>query len=314
MTDEHGGEGCVLVIGSAGTDLIGRARDHLHAGTSNPGQMRVSQGGVARNVAEDLARLGMDVILVTAVGDDAQGQGLLAQAREAGINTDYCLTVKGQATGTYLAILDQEGTLHLAMDDMTVIEAVTPAYLRRHRALFQEAAAVFVDCNLPPSTLATAISAAKKAGVPVAADPTSVSLAQRLAPHLADLWLIIPNESEAGTLCPHPVLHADRNRAIDAARHLVSQGVEIAIIAMAEFGVGYATAHSSGHIPALKTEVVDPTGAGDAMTAAVIFALLNEIPIDEAIRLGASAAALTLQHRGSVVPGLSLELLYDQLR
>jgi pseudouridine kinase len=78
--------------------------------------------------------------------------------------------------------------------------------------------------------------------------------------------------------------------------------------------VVYATAETSGHIPAVETEVVDPTGAGDAMTAAVIFALLNDIPIDEGIRLGASAAALTLRHRGSVVPGLSLELLYDQLR
>jgi pseudouridine kinase len=314
MSDEHVAEGCILVIGSAGVDIIGRASDPLQPRTSNPGQLRVSHGGVARNVAEDLARLGMDVVLITAVGDDPEGYSLLAEARRAGINTDYCLAEKGQTTGTYLAILDQGGALHLAMDDMKVIEAVTPAHLRKHRALFQEAAAVFVDCNLPPNTLAAAVGAARKSGVPVAADPTSVSLAPRLAPHLSDLWLIIPNEAEAGILCPHPVPHADRDRAIDAARHLVSQGVEIAVIAMAEFGVGYATAHTSGHIPALKTEVVDPTGAGDAMTAAVIFALLNDIPMDEAIRLGASAAALTLRHRGSVVPGLTLELLYDQLR
>ena len=81
---------------------------------------------------------------------------------------------------------------------------------------------------------------------------------------------------------------------------------------MAEFGVGYATTESTGHIPAIKTEVVDPTGAGDALSAAVIFALMNDIPIDEAVRLGVSAAALTLRSSGTVAQDLSLERLYQE--
>jgi pseudouridine kinase len=83
---------------------------------------------------------------------------------------------------------------------------------------------------------------------------------------------------------------------------------------MAGFGVAYASPEVSGLVPAVQTVILDPTGAGDALTAAVIFALLNEIPLDEAVKLGASAAALTLRTPGSVVPDLSLELLYDQLR
>jgi pseudouridine kinase len=126
--------------------------------------------------------------------------------------------------------------------------------------------------------------------------------------------MITPNETEASALCPHPVPHADREQALDAARHLVSQGVEAAVVTMAEFGVAYATAQTSGHVPAVKTEILDPTGAGDALAAAILFALQNSIPIDEAVRLGASAAALTLRTSGSVVPDLSIERLYDQLR
>jgi pseudouridine kinase len=90
-------------------------------------------------------------------------------------------------------------------------------------------------------------------------------------------------------------------------------GVDIAIITMAEFGLGYADANRSGHVPALYTEIVDPTGAGDALTAAVIFALLNDIPLDEAVRLGLSAAALTLRSPGTVAADLSIEKLYDGL-
>jgi pseudouridine kinase len=82
---------------------------------------------------------------------------------------------------------------------------------------------------------------------------------------------------------------------------------------MAEFGVSYATSETSGHIPAVRTQIIDPTGGGDALSATVIYALLNGIPLDEAIRLGVSAASLTLRHRGAVLPDLSLELLYEHL-
>jgi pseudouridine kinase len=307
-------EGPILVIGSAGLDLVGRADSALQDGTSNPGALRTSLGGVARNVAENLARLGAEIILITAVGDDSQGHRLLEQTAGAGVNIEHSLVMPGETTGSYLALLDQTGRLRIGMDDMRVIEAITPQHLNERRDLFKSAQAVFVDANLPAKTLTRAVSIASRAKVPIAANPTSVSLAPAIAPHLDRLWLITPNEAEAGAICPHEIPHADADRAIEAARHLVSEGVGIVIITMAEFGLGYASAESSGHVPALKTEIVDPTGAGDALTAAVMFALLNGVPLDEAVRVGLSAAALTLRTPGSVVADLSLETLYDQLR
>ncbi len=304
----------VLVIGSAGLDIIGRAGGELRFRTSNPGRVRFSLGGVARNVAENLACLGSAVSLITAVGDDPQGRQLLDHARQSGIDTEHCLAVEGTTTGAYLAVLDETGNLHLALDDMHAVDAITAQHLRNHKQAFESAGAVFVDANLPPATLAAAFSLATRYEVPVIADPTSASLAARLLPHLQSVYMITPNEAEASALCPHPVPHADRDRALDAARHLVASGVDVAIITMAEFGVAYASPQTGGHIPAVKTEIHDPTGAGDALTAAVIFALQNAIPLDEAVRLGASAAALTLRTSGSVVPGLSLEMLYDELR
>jgi pseudouridine kinase len=87
----------------------------------------------------------------------------------------------------------------------------------------------------------------------------------------------------------------------------------VAIVTLAELGVCYATSEVSGHIPAVQTQVVNRTGAGDALTAGVIFGLLNDFSIDEAVRLGASAAAMTLQYQESVCPDLSLDRLYDAL-
>lgn len=313
MTEFESREGPFLIIGSAGLDVVVRARDNLRTGTSNPGRFRVSPGGVARNVAENLARLGEQVVLLTAVGEDDQGEQILDQTHICGVDISHVIHVPDQPTGSYLAVLDERGNLHLGMDDMGVISQMRPEIIKGKQELFESAAAVFVDANLPEDTLRTAISLAYEAGVPIAADPTSVNLAPTFCKFLDRLWLIAPNESEAEVLCPHPVPHADRDQAIDAARHLISEGVGIAIVTMAEFGVGYASADGSGHVPALKTEIVDPTGAGDAFTAAVIFALHNEIPLDEAVLLGVSAASLTLRSRGTVAPDLSLERLYDAL-
>jgi pseudouridine kinase len=336
-------------------DVIGRPLTALLPRSSAPGELRMSPGGVARNVAENLARLGVEVTLITAVGDDPPGRQLLDQAEAAGVDVRHALTVTGMRTGMYLGVLDPQGGLHLALDDMGLVRSLSRDYLRSKTRLLEQAQAIFLDANVPPDSIELLLAIARRAGIPVAADPTSVSLAAGLRPHLKDLWLITPNAAEAEVLCPHPVPHADRgeakrdplrdplrdaqrdakggplrdakrnapreaegdgprDRALDAARRLVAEGVDIALVTMAEFGVGYASAETSGHVPAVMTEVIDPTGAGDAQTAAVMFGLLSGIPLDESVRLGASAAALTLRTNGSVVPDLSLERLYNELR
>jgi len=90
-------------------------------------------------------------------------------------------------------------------------------------------------------------------------------------------------------------------------------GAKIAVILMAEFGVCYADSESSGHIPAIETSVTDPTGAGDAFTAAVIYGEATGMDLDESLRLGISAASVTLRCKGSVAHNLTLDKLYANL-
>lgn len=303
----------VLVIGGAGIDLVGRLRGKLVSGTSNPAHIRISFGGVARNVAENLARLGQPVTLITAVGDDNAGSQLIRQAADAGIDVSCVLRTLDHPTGTYFAVLNPQSELLFALDDISATRSLTPDHLNSLADRFQNASLVFIDANLPVDTLRKVFSLARRAGLPVCADPTSASLAERLKPHLHRLTLVAPNSAEASILCGLPVSDNSRQQALDAAKCLVSKGVKIALVTLAEFGVVYATSETSGYIPAVRTQIVDPTGAGDALMATVIFALLNEIPLDDAIRLGVTAASLTLRHRGTVIQDLSLEMLYDQL-
>jgi pseudouridine kinase len=301
----------VVVVGAAAMDTKGHALEPLQSGTSIPGHVRVSVGGVGRNIAENLARLGLETILLSAVGDDEAGRHLLAQARGSGVNVDHVLVNPEHATAAYLAVLDQQGNLSVSVADMGIMEAVTPRYLYDRRRWLRQASVVAIDANLSTQALASLLRQTRKYGVPVCADPTSTSLAPRLCPHLGDLYMITPNALEAEALCGQPV--RNRDEAIVAAKRLVSLGVEIAIITLADQGLVHATSDESGHIPAVECEIVDLTGAGDALTATVIFGLLNDFPVDEAVRLGVSAAALTLQCRETVCPDLSLDILYDKL-
>jgi pseudouridine kinase len=302
----------LLIIGAASIDTKGRADQTIQVGTSTPGSIRVSVGGVGRNIAENLARLGERVVLLSAVGDGGSGRRILQQAAECGIDTTHMLVDAEHHTAAYLAVLDHTGNAVMSIDDMTIGRAViTPQLVYQRRALFRDACMVVLDANLSTDTLNTIFATARKYGVPVCADPTTASLAPRLCPHLPELTLVTPNAAEAEALCGVQV--TDRESGLVAAQKLVSLGVKIAIVTLGATGLIYATSQESGHVPAIDCEIVDFTGAGDALTAAVIFGLLNDFAIDEAVRLGARAAALTLQSRETVCPTLSLERLYDQL-
>ena len=303
----------LLLLGTSSQDIVGRLDADLQPGTSNPARIRTSYGGVARNVAENLARLGQAVRLVSVVGRDRPGDELLEYTAAAGVDVSSVLRTDLYPTGFYMGVLDARAHLRFAVDDMRAMSELTPDVLHQNEELFKSASLVFLDANLPEPTLKTAVSLAKTNKIPICADPASSILAERLLPYLDKLHLITPNATEAVILTGHTFDIADANAALEAARNLVSRGVDIVLISLAEFGVVYATPETSGRIPAIQTPIIDPTGAGDAMTAAVLFGLVNEMDLDEAIRLGVSAASLTLRHSGTVYPHLTLEKLYEQL-
>jgi pseudouridine kinase len=282
----------VLVIGAMAVDAKGKPRRALVPGTSAPGTVRLSVGGVARNIAENLARLGVHATLLSVVGDDPIGRFLLDATARSGVDVEHVLLRRGQRSGAYLAVLDRNGAPAHAIDDMAVLRYLVPGRIYRLRRLFRDASMIVLDANEPPRTIET------------------IPLAERVRPYLGQTYLIVPNLQEARALVCTPDEELD---AQDMAMRLVSMDVEIAIITLGEKGLYYATSDERGHVPALQRDVVDLTGAGDALTAAVIFAILNDIPISEAVRLGISAAALTIQCPDTVCPDLSLDRLYGEL-
>jgi len=311
-------ESPVLIIGAAGLDMVGRMKEipdegSFRTGKSNQAEIQTSFGGVARNVAENLARLGQPVKLISAVGNDPLGEELLKNIEACGVDVSACQISSRHSTASYLAVLNPQGSRYFALEDMAVLEEMTSTYFKLHKDLISNSSLIFVDANLSPKALKSVVSLANRAHVPICADTASTLLAERLIPYLDKISVISANSAEAPLLLQNEITVTDRNSGMLAARQLVNLGVDLAIIALAEQGVVYATSETSGHIPAVRTQVLDSTGAGDALTATVLFGLLNQISIDESIRLGVTAASLVLRHRGTILPGLSLEKLYDEL-
>jgi pseudouridine kinase len=302
----------VLVIGAAAIDTKGKAYGPITPGLMNPGHIRVHRGGVGRNIAENLSRLGISTRLISAVGDDISGKSILAFAAESGIDVEHVLIAAEANTGAYIAVYDEAGQTFVAMYHMSIMNLITPRYLYDRRRLFGEANLVVIDANLPPRTIDMVFKLARQYDVPVCADPTSNALALKLKPHLPNLYMVTPDMGEAELLTDMKI--KSRLDAMEAAKRLIAQGVDIALVTQSDKGVCYATQEVAGHMPAIATEVVDLTGAGDAMTAAVVFGLLEGFHVDEAIKLGISASSLAIQCRETVCPSLSLEHLYDHLR
>jgi pseudouridine kinase len=307
-----GAEHCVLVIGAAGLDVKVFPRDRtVEPAQSNPGNIRWSWGGVARNIAENLARLGAEVHFVTAVGDDQSGVALLQSLGKLRIDTDACIVVPGKPTCSYVALYHHDKQLWLTFEDMDIMHALTPGHIHRLRGLIKTADMVCIDANLSARTLETLFRLTRQYDVPVCVDPTTSTLASRLHPYLPDIALITPNKEEAEALVGVPF---NTQEAISAgARRLAQLGVELAVISLGAEGLFYATSEESGRLPALTMNIIDPVGAGDALTAAVAYGLLEDMSPVEAVRLGLTAATQTVLCHETVCPTLSLEMLYEHL-
>ena len=176
-----------VVVGGVNLDIGGRSFGKLVPADSNPGQVRTSLGGVGRNIAHNMALLGMDVRLLTAFGDDMNAQRIAASCGELGIDISQCLTVPGGATSTYLFIAGQRGDMALAVSDMEIYEHMTPAFLAGRSRLLQNAQLVVVDTNIPAQSIAWL---ADNLHLPIFADPVSTAKAVKLLPVPRMAWLV----------------------------------------------------------------------------------------------------------------------------
>lgn len=290
------------VVGGVNMDIGGRAAAPLVMADSNPGQVRMSLGGVGRNIAHNLALLGVDVRMLTAFGDDLYAQKIAASCGELGIDISQALQVPGASTSTYLFLAGPDGDMALAVSDMDIYNHVTPAFLQSRRALLDNAQLMVIDTNLPEESIRWLCENEK---IPIFADPVSTAKAVRLKPVLGKLHTLKPNRIEAELLSG--VAITDDKSLEKAARILLDTGLRRVFISLGKEGV-YAADHSGAlRLPCCPARAVNATGAGDAFMAALAWAYLEGTDLAETAGLAQAAAAIALEGAETINPALSAQ-------
>jgi len=278
----------VVVVGGANVDVKARSTAALVDATSNPGTVVRTPGGVGRNVAENLARLGSRVALVSTVGSDPDGDWLLQETALAGV--DITPVLRGGRTGRYVAVLGDDGDLAVGVADMAATDALVPDVLDLD--LLRSADLLVVDGNLPAAT----VDAVLALGVRTVLDPVSVPKARRIAPFLGrGLFAITPNQDELAVLGSVAELHA--------------RGVEVVWVRRGPAGSLLSTPECEVELAAPAVTPVDVTGAGDAMLAAFCHRLLEGVSLSDAAAYGHRAAAVTVASPHTVVPDLRARMV-----
>ena len=301
-------DGYIAVVGGVNVDVGGRSFAPLVAGDSNPGVIRSSLGGVGRNIAHNLALLGADVKLVTALGDDDGARRVRESCSALGIGL-HALTVPDAATSSYLFLCAPDGDMAMAVSDMEIYTRLTPERLEAVLPVLNAAALVVLDANLPAPSLDYL---AAEVAAPLFADPVSAAKAPRLSGALPRLHTLKPNRIEAAALSGVPI--TDEDSLLRAADALLAAGLRRVFITLGQDGVlaVEGTARLRLPNPPLSRRV-NASGCGDAFTAALAFAALRGDGLAESARLGLAAAAVAMESAETVNPAMCIDLIKSRM-
>jgi pseudouridine kinase len=278
----------IYIVGGAAIDITGRPDSICRERDSNIGSVRICVGGVGYHIARHLAALGYGVEFVTAIGSGFHAK----MVRESCLNSNVSISrayVGTEHTGTYIRVFDEEGDMLVGISDMSVLDHLTPAYLEPLLPQINASQMCVVDGNLSPETLDFLCG---RVTTPLFYDPVSCTKAGRIGNNIGKCFAIKPNRFEAGFLSGKS---CDTIRGIyRASDWFLEQGVRRVFISLGEEGVYWADADGNGVIPAEAGRDGDYSGAGAALSAAVINGCLRKLSTEECARLGISASARLL--------------------
>jgi pseudouridine kinase len=295
-----------VVIGAANIDIGGTPYKPLIPGDSNPGVIKMSYGGVARNIAHNMTMLGVDVEFVTAVGDDTLGMEMLKRCEGTGMDTSLSIVVPGGSSSVYLFINDEKGEMDLALSHVDIVKNITPEYIESIKDVINDSAVVVADCNLSQETI---LKLKEISEVPIYMDTVSVSHADKIKGHLDGIDTLKPNLLEAEFLTD--MIIDNEYDCLEAARTLINHGVRRVFISIGPEGMIAADKDRAIIVDRYPVTVKNTTGAGDSAMAAIVWSSLNEEGdgLTAPAMAANAAASATISVDPTIHPAMSVELI-----
>jgi len=288
----------IVVVGGSNLDIHGKSSATLLPHDSNPGNVSQSPGGVGRNIAENLARLGLNASLVSIAGLDASGDWMLEQTRLAGVNTQHVIRHPDYPTSTYLAVNDHQGQLVAAIADMHIIDALDKPLLSGKLPLFHASQYILIEANLSLSAIEWFSEQDFQAFW--VADAVSATKAPRLRSVLPKLDLLKVNQDEARAL-----LGSTEDNPQRLAQALQAKGVIAVLLSLGSQGLLYQDAEQSLLVPCYSASPISDTGAGDALLAGFMYAQSQSWPRQQQLEFSLACAGMTLESQHANHPNFT---------
>lgn len=293
----------INIVGGITADIEGHPYGQLIMGDSNPGRITMSHGGVGRNIAENLARLGASVGFVSVAGDDFTGRGAVGELRNLNVEVDHVKLLKDENTPIYLSILNIFGEMELALCNMDVLEKISNEIIDDALGSLKASKIVGIDANLTEETMGYLTE--KLHGIPLFLDPVSVIKAERAKNLIGKFHTIKPNRIEAEAITGLAILSEEQ--LMEAGRWFEDKGVKRIFITLSGGGVYYKEGIMEGFLRPGSVTVVSATGAGDAFSAAILDGFARGMNVEDTARYGMAAASIAMESKTAVNPGISFE-------
>ncbi len=299
-----------VVIGAAMIDLYGKSFNPLVSSDSNPGKISIHPGGVSRNISENLARMGIKTSLITSLSNDPFSEIIRRSCAEVGINLSHAYENKEDPSTMYVAILDTDGDMNLALSDTTGLDNMPKSHLESKDTILEHADILVVDASLPAHLMEYLVE--KYPQQRIVLDPVSIGKSRQLKGLIGKFHTLKCNRMEAAYLADTPINH--KEDVVEVVDKLLKKGLKQVFVTMSGDGVYYSNGIEKGFVDTKATKILNVTGAGDAFTAGVVYGMLSNLNMREIAEFASGASALSLKSMLTVNPELSIEKVKEIMK
>jgi len=299
----------ILVFGASVVDMFGFCRSSYKSHDSIPGKVKISFGGVSRNIAENMARVGINTKFISILGNDEIGRSMIEHSETIGYDMKNSLILKDGSTPTYMAILNENGEMVSAIADMDSIKEMSPDFIDSKGDMIRQSQYTFLDAD-DPETLEYIIDTYHGSTYFIL-DPVSSAKAEKIKHLIKYFHTIKPNRHEAEVLSGMAIKCEED--LVKVGEHFLSLGIKNVFISLDEDGIYYTNGDEAGWIRTENAVVKNVTGAGDSFVAGLGYGYINNLSIEETVKFSISMSLITISHEETINPSMNYDLVKETI-